>query len=1460
MPPKKTLQQQLSDHNDEFRAMMTDFQRVMSDTMRTSIESAVRALAQVQRPEPVAPRRAERLFENEDEEEELEDAYDNNPFAGLAEQNRQRDVVVAQRTDNRRWDSGFKFDLPDFHGNLQPEELLDWISSVEEIMAFKQVPDDMCVPLLASRFKGRASAWWQQVKEQRTRAGKSRIVTWEKLKRQLRKAFLPYNYSRTLYTRLQNLRQGTKTVDEYASEFLSLIVRNSLTETEEQTVSRFIGGLKQQIQNSLLQFDPTSVSEAHQRAVLIEHGSRSQSTPWNPSRARFGSTTETGAAKSQAIDQLKLQEVGDSNNNSGQLRTQGFKCFKCGEIGHRQSSCPNQGRRGLLTTEEPIYDDYQEVDESDETSELVTGDTGTILMLRRNHLIPCGVEESWLRTNIFQSTCTIRGKVCRMIIDSGSCTNVISEEAVAKLVLFTESHPTPYRLAWLNSKTDVRVSKRCRVPFSMGLNYKDLVLCDVIPMDACHLLLGRPWQYDRRVSHDGFTNNHSFSYEGKRITQIPSQSASEPLVSIQDIEKPISTQANQKPVLFLSKTQFYDEIQSADISFMLILKEQTPSLASTTPVEFHELLQEFNDVFPKELPEGLPPLRDIQHCIDLVPNTVLPNRPHYRMSPTEHDELRRQVEELLAKDYLRESLSPCAVPALLIPKKDGTWRMCVDSRAINKITVRYRFPIPRLDDLLDQIGSASIFSKLDLKSGYHQIRIRPGDEWKTAFKTREGLFEWLVMPFGLSNAPSTFMRVMNQALRPFIGRFVVVYFDDILIFSSTLADHLDHIREVLLVLRREKLFGATHKCSFGVSEVLFLGYIISQAGLKVDPSKVSAIKSWPAPRTITEVRSFHGLASFYRRFVPHFSSIMAPITNCMKSIQFVWTEEAERAFHEIKTKLSSAPVLVLPNFNVAFELHCDASKTGIGAVLSQLGKPIAFFSEKIAGSRGRYSTYDVELYAVVQAIKHWRHYLFHKEFVLFTDHDALKHMGSQDKVSSRHASWFAYLQQFTFVIKHKAGSLNKVADALSRRHSLLASSHASITGFEILPELYPLDTFFGKIWRDLEFNNSSEYLVVDGFLFHGIKLCIPDCSLRLQVIRELHGEGHIGRDRTLKLVAESYFWPTLRRDVERFIVRCGTCQASKGKASNAGLYLPLPIPTQPWADISMDFVLGLPRTQRGNDSVFVVVDRFSKMVHFIPCKKTTDALQVATLFFREIYRLHGLPLSIVSDRDTRFLSHFWRSLWKMLRTKLDMSSAYHPQTDGQTEVTNRALGDLLRCLVGDNIRSWDKVLCQAEFAHNHAVNRSTGFSPFKVVYGSSPRGPLDLSVVPDRTRFHGRACDVVEEFTIIHEQVHANLEASTSKYKAAADEHRRDVQFQVGDLVWAVLTKDRFPASTYNKLKARKIGPLEVLEKINNNAYRLRLPPHMHTANVFNVKHLFPYVPDDDNENSGTNFSLPPAT
>jgi len=412
------------------------------------------------------------------------------------------------------------------------------------------------------------------------------------------------------------------------------------------------------------------------------------------------------------------------------------------------------------------------------------------------------------------------------------------------------------------------------------------------------------------------------------------------------------------------------------------------------PTELHQLLEEFSDLAPEELPKELPPLRSIQHAMDFVPGLVLPDLPAYRMSPKENKELQRQVQDLLDRGFIRESLSPCAMPVLLTPKKDGSWRMCVDSRAINKITVKYRFPIPRLDDMLDVLHGSTMFSKIDLRSGYHQIRILPGDEWKTAFKTRDGLFEWLVMPFGLTNAPSTFMRVMNQVLKPFIDKFVVVYFDDILVFRRSLHEHLDHLRQVFCTLRFESFFINLKKCSFAQNSVVFLGFIVSANGVSADPEKVRAILDWPPPNNIHETRSFHGLASFYRRFVKGFSSIMAPITECTKKGSFIWTIAAQRAFDAIKKCLTEAPILQLPNFDSSFEVACDASQLGIGGVLSQNGHPIAFYSEKLNEAKRRYSTYDLEFYAVVQTLKHWRHYLIHREFIIFSDHDSLRHLNS----------------------------------------------------------------------------------------------------------------------------------------------------------------------------------------------------------------------------------------------------------------------------------------------------------------------------------------------------------------------------------------------------------------------------------------------------------------------------------
>ena len=497
----------------------------------------------------------------------------------------------------------------------------------------------------------------------------------------------------------------------------------------------------------------------------------------------------------------------------------------------------------------------------------------------------------------------------------------------------------------------------------------------------------------------------------------------------------------------------------------------------------------------------------------------------------------------------------------------------------------------------------------------------------------------------------------------------------------------------------------------------------------------------------------------------------APITDYLKLELLQWTEAAEQAFDRLKTLMTQAPVLRLPDFSKVFEVACDTFGVGIGGVLSQDGHPVEFFSENLNDVRFWYSTYDKEFYAVIQALRHWRHYLLSKEFVLFSNHEALKYLHSQQKLSGRHTRWVEYLQDYTFVIRHKKGKDNVVADALSHRAHLLTLVRVQVTGFESLKDSYSTCPDFGPIVQALEVGTSHEhrdYLRTEGYLFFKNSLCVPRTSLWDQLTWECHSgglAGHFGRDKTITTVKHQFYWPSLKRDVGNIVAQCRVCAFTKKVRKNAGLYTPLPVPTRPWDDMSMDFVLGLPRTVRHQDSITVVVDRFSKMAHFVPCSKTSNATRVAQLYFREVVRLHGLPKSIVSDHDVRFTSHFWRTLWSMLGTKLKFSTAYHPQTDGQTEVVNRSLGNLLRSLVGDNLTTWDLVIPRAEFAYNASANRTTGMSPFEVAHGLVPRKPLDLVPVDPHIRASEDGVAFSQHVSELHKYIHDRITQQNAAYK-----------------------------------------------------------------------------------------------
>jgi hypothetical protein len=567
------------------------------------------------------------------------------------------------------------------------------------------------------------------------------------------------------------------------------------------------------------------------------------------------------------------------------------------------------------------------------------------------------VESSVQRTRLFRTACKTKDRVCKVILDSGSTNNLVSTEMVEKLELEMIDHPSPYRVSWLQKGHQVTITKQCLVEFKIG-GYNDKILCNVIPMDVCHLLLGRPWKYDRNVIHDGRMNTYTLENNGRTHMLLP--------IKDKEVKMEVSN-----TVLLMSGKELLTEVKKKEEPQFIVVRKPKIVLTGTRvddlPEEVQELLEEFVDIVVDELPHSLPLIRSVSHHIELILGSILPNKSAYRLMPQENEEVKRQVQELLEKGLVKEILSPCVVPTVLSPKKERGWRMCTDSRAINKITIRDRFPLPRMDDLMDCLSGAKYFSKIDLKSGYHQIRMREGDEWKTTFKTNEGLYEWLVMSFGLTNAPSTFMRLMNEVLREFIGKFVIVYLDDILVFSKTVAEHLKHLATVMQRLQQEKLLINMKKSSFMKIELIYLGFVISANELRMDLDKVEVIKNWPSPKNTFEVRSFHRLASFYRKFIRNFSGISAPMMETMKKRHksFHWTEEAEKSFNLLKRKITEQPILVLLDFRKTFQVKCDASGFAIGVVLSQDDSLIAYFSEKMNEAKVKYSTYDKEFYAII---------------------------------------------------------------------------------------------------------------------------------------------------------------------------------------------------------------------------------------------------------------------------------------------------------------------------------------------------------------------------------------------------------------------------------------------------------------------------------------------------------------
>ncbi len=804
--------------------------------------------------------------------------------------------------------------------------------------------------------------------------------------------------------------------------------------------------------------------------------------------------------------------------------------------------------------------------------------------------------------------------------------------------------------------------------------------------------------------------------------------------------------------------------------------------------------------------------------------------------------MKSYIEEELAKGFIRPSTSPASAGFFFVKKKDGGLRPCIDYRGLNEISIKFRYPLPLVPAALEQLREARYFTKLDLRSAYNLIRIREGDEWKTAFSTTSGHYEYRVMPFGLSNSPSVFQSFINEVFRDMLNRWLIVYIDDILIYSRSLREHVQHVRAVLRRLIDHQLYAKAEKCEFHQESVSFLGYVISSGGVAMEDQKVHTVVNWPQPTNLKELQRFLGFANFYRRFIRNFRSIAAPLTSMTKrsSQRLTWSPTARQAFQTLKERFTTAPILHHPDPEREFVVEVDASSTGIGAVLSQRqGDPLklypcAFYSRKLTPAEQNYDVGNRELLAMKAALEEWRHWLEGAKhpFTVLTDHRNLEYLKSAKRLNHRQARWALFFTRFDFRITYRPGSQNTKADALSR---LYESSTSKPSQELILPSSIILAPIQWDIMTEIAEAQNADPSPAET----PPNLTYVPQVLRQRVLKLVHSapsSGHPGIAATIQLLNNRFWWPSIPTDTITYIKNCETCNISKSPHQlPAGLLHPLPIPQRPWSHIAIDFVTDLPVSQ-GHTTILTVIDRFSKACRLIPLPKLPTALETAESLCNYVFRLYGLPEDIVSDRGPQFTSHVWKAFCQKLNINISLTSGYHPQSNGQVERLNQELTRFLRSYCHRNQSDWSRYLFWAEYAQNSLHKPATGITPFQCILGFQP--PLfpwsgEPSELPAINSWLQRSEEVWNE-------AHTHLQRAVLRTQEQANRHRRpNPDYQPGQWVW-LSTRDLRLRLPCKKLSPRYVGPFKITRQITPVSFRLALPAHYRISPTFHVSLLKP--------------------
>ena len=944
--------------------------------------------------------------------------------------------------------------------------------------------------------------------------------------------------------------------------------------------------------------------------------------------------------------------------------------------------------------------------------------------------------------------------------------------------------------------------------------------------------------------------------------------------------------------------------------------------------------EQFADICSDEEARELAKHSQHDLAINLAPEGQPPHRPIYNLSSSELEVLRKYLKEYLERGWIRRSRSPAGAPILFVKKKDGSLRLCVDYRGLNKVTIKNRHPLPLISESLERLAEARYYSKLDVRDAYHRIRIREGDEWKTAFRTKYGHFEYTVMPFGLTNAPAQFQAYINQALIGLVDVTCIVYLDDILIFSKTEEEHVEHVKEVLARLREAKLYVKLSKCEWHTQRTEYLGYIITPEGICMDEDRIKTISEWPMPRTVRDIRVFVGFMNYYRRFIRNFSKLALPLTKLTQkgpnqakggraqrqeeSVEIGLGGEAEASFKALKQAFTEVPILVHWEPGRETRVEVDASGGAICGILSQkvtqegpdqskLGvwRPVDFYSRKLIQAEYNYDTHDQELLAMVKSLEHWRHYLEGTQFCILTDHANLKWFMETKTLNHRQVRAYLTLTRYDFVLEHRPGSTNP-ADGPSRRPDYMAESQRPAQKYnqtfvkpmqEILKnrglqgamavnavttrskgeseddpdlrgamreyrtveraELTSPTALEDEVDTDTESEDSSSSEGEDGLdapqdgpirskLGRYKLICLTTLEDKQRALEESHYDpmaGHFGYRKTLEKLKRRYRWKGMNKDVEKYCGACLRCKMSvAAKHRPYGPLQPLSPPERAWEDVTFDFITELPTCAQSGlryDAIMVVVDRLTKMSHYIPARADWDGKDLAYVWIREIVRLHGVPKRIISDRGPLMNAKHWETFNHYLNARRVLTSAYHPQTDGQTERQNQTLEQYLRVYCTLEQDDWVQWLPLAEFAYNDSTHATTRMTPFQANTGLDPR----RADWPDLGLGKGEAPlghQVAAKVIALQRICRQNIESANTYQRQYADKKRLPIPFKIGDKV-LISNKNIKSQRPKKKLDWKYIGPGIIEKQIGPSAFKVNVPGLQNVHPVFHASLLEPY-------------------